>query len=74
MNHPLVDNLSQLSETELVEKLADIARKYWQTNNPDVQNQMTMIMDMIKEELRQKQAKQKQDLDNKDLDNLINVS
>ena len=75
--HPLIDDFQDLTDVELNEKIADLSQKYWKTPNPDVKNQMTMILDQLKEEQRirmQKNVQNSLDQDNKDLDNLINIS
>jgi ribosomal protein L29 len=75
--HPLIDDFSDLTDTELNEKISELSQKYWKTRNPSVQIQMTMILDQLKEEQRlriQKSQQQNQDSDENDLDNLINIS
>jgi len=75
--HPLIDDFKDLTDVELNEKIADLSQKYWKTPNPDVKNQMIMILDQLKEEQRirmQKNVQNSLDQDNKDLDNLINIS
>jgi 3-methyladenine DNA glycosylase AlkC len=75
--HPLIDDFQDLTDVELNEKIADLSQKYWKTPNPDVKNQMIMILDQLKEEQRirmQKNVQNSLDQDNKDLDNLINIS
>ena len=77
MEHPLIDDLKHLNDSDLNDRLADLSRKYWQTTNEHVRSQMTLILDQLKEEQRvrmQNSAQQSQDNDNKDLDNLINIS
>ena len=75
--HPLIDDFSDLTDTELNDKISELSQKYWKTRNPSVQIQMTMILDQLKEEQRlriQKSQQQNQDSDGNDLDNLINIS
>jgi|DEB0MinimDraft_10_1074344.scaffolds.fasta_scaffold12178_3 ribosomal protein L29 len=75
--HPLIDDFSDLTDTELNDKISELSQKYWKTRNPSVQIQMTMILDQLKEEQRlriQKSQQQNQDSDENDLDNLINIS
>ena len=79
MFNPLVDNFNQLNDSEVEDKLTELARKYWMTRNPEVQQQITVLMDMYKIELTTRRAIQQQkqkDQDNGEnsLDNLINVS
>lgn len=75
--HPLSPDLSKMKETELETKLQELSKRYFQTSNASVQYQITMLIDMYKQELSVRRAKQwqeqTQNLD-KDLDNLINVN
>lgn len=75
--HPLVGNLSSLKDGELENKINELTRKYFSTYNPQVQQQLVMVLDSYKEELanRQRLAYEKMmQTRNKDLDKLINVS
>jgi len=75
--HPLSPDLSLMKETELETKLQDLSRRYFQTANPGLQNQLILLIEGYKEELRARRAKQWQDqYQNRstDLDNLIKVS
>lgn len=77
MIHPLVEDFSQLKDLEIENKLQDLSKKYWQTSNPSVKQQISIFIDLYKTELSFRRAKlveqqyQKRD---KDLDNLIKVS
>jgi hypothetical protein len=75
--HPLVTDTATLSDNELEQKIIDLSRKYWQVNNPQVQAQISMIIEEYKLEqttrrVRQKQSEQENG--NSDLDSLIKVS
>jgi len=74
MVHPLAQ-LSHLTDTELQEKLDDLNKKYWMASNPDVRNQIVLMLDSLKLEQENRQIKQKKE-ENQDnnLDNLINIS
>jgi hypothetical protein len=78
MFNPLVDDFSKLSESELEQKIIELGRKYWQTRNPQVQMQISNILEMYKEEAHARRArsyvKQNEDNSNSGLDNLINIS
>ena len=79
MFNPLVDNFNQLNDSEVEDKLTELARKYWMKRNPEVQQQITVLMDMYRIELTTRRAIQQQkqkDQDNGEnsLDNLINIS
>lgn len=76
MFHPLIESLSHLKDTEIEEKIQSLSRKYFQTHNGELQQQITVCLDIYKRELSVRQSKkwtdefQKRD---KDLDNLINI-
>jgi len=77
MNHPLIEDFQDISDAELQERISDLSKKFWQTQNPSVKSQMVLILDQMKEEMRSRTAKNMQNQsndDNKDLDNLINIS
>jgi hypothetical protein len=75
--HPLSPDLSKMKEPELETKLQELSKRYFQTSNASIQYQITVLIDMYKQELGIRRAKQwqeqTQNLD-KDLDNLINVN
>lgn len=75
--HPLVDDLGNLKDTELESKMQDLGRKYWQARNPDVQYQISLLLEVYKSELQVRRQKayeaQFQNRD-KDLDKLIKVN
>jgi hypothetical protein len=78
MFNPLVDNFDDLSESEMETKISELSRKYFISRNPQVQQQIAVLMDMYKQELQSRRAKarlkeQEQNGEN-GLDNLINVS
>jgi hypothetical protein len=77
MIHPLSEDFSQLKDAEIEQRIQDLSKKYWQTQNANVQRQITMFLDMYKTEMqhrRQQQLNQLYQKRSKDLDNLINVS
>lgn len=79
MNHPFVGDLQDLSISEIESKIAELSRKYFMTHNPDMQMQLSMIIDIYKEEAKARRAKENQIVKNQDnddnsLDNLINIS
>lgn len=77
MFNPLVDSFSELTDTQLDTKIADLQKKYFMTHNNDVRQQIISILNMYKAEqaARIVRAKEK-DLarGNSDLDGLINVN
>lgn len=75
--HPLVHDLDKLKDAELEQKIFDLTKKYFITRNPDVQQQMSMVLDSLKEELsRRRQAALEKMMasSDKNLDKLINVN
>ncbi len=77
--NPFVDNLQDISTTELSEKISDLSRKYFMTNNPEVQNQIRTVLEMYRTEAVSRQAKETFDQNKSEngensLDNLINIS
>ena len=78
MFNPLVNDFSELSDTELENKIVELGRKYWQAQNPQLQEQIATILEMYKQEAvvrrsQEAQRQREQDGDN-GLDNLINIS
>jgi hypothetical protein len=75
--HPLAGNLSEIKDGDLENKIFDLSKKYFQTPNMDVRNQISMLLETYKEELskRRRESLEKM-MSNRDkkLDNLINVS
>ena len=75
MSHPLVDNLKDLSDNDLEERIASLHKKYWMTSNPQARDHMTLILDDLKYELNRRiRAEKSIQNDDKNLDNLINIS
>lgn len=77
MIHPFVNDISTLKDTELETKIQEISKKYWMTNNINVRDQMSSILEMYQEELRDRRIKliQKQyEGRDKDLDKLIKIN
>ena len=81
MINPLIDNLSEYTETQLEEKIIDLQRKYFQTRNLQLQSQIANILEIYKNEIQVRRAleaqRQREQLENdgeEGLDNLINIS
>lgn len=75
--HPLAEDFSQLKDAEIESKILDLSKKYWQTNNPNVQRQIGLFLELYNEELKSRRAKMwQQQYQNRDkgLDKLINVN
>lgn len=73
--HPLLESLKPLTDTQLENKLYTLNRMYFITDNPEVRQQMILIMDSIKLEMEERRTSKNSNngLDD-DLDKLINVS
>lgn len=73
--HPYQSGLDQLKDTEIENKIKELSKRYFQTRNPQLQQQITMLLDGYKDELQRRRLKQVDQLTktNKDLDKLINV-
>jgi hypothetical protein len=78
MFNPLVDDFSVLSDSEVEEKISELSRKYFQSRNLQVQEQISVILEMFKDEARSRRAKSmlknQQENGEEGLDNLIKVS
>lgn len=75
MFNPLVDSFEDLTDAQLQEKIQGLSRKYYQTRNPDLQNQIVVMLDMFKQEQQARiYKKQNSDQGDPDLDNLININ
>lgn len=78
MFNPLVDSFSDLTDSEIDDKISDLSRKYYISRNPDIQIQIATLLDMYKEEMLARRARQRLDFSDQNgengLDNLINVS
>lgn len=77
MIHPLAEDYSSLKDDEVETRIQDLSRKYFQTPNPAVKQQIAMFLDIYKAELSSRRAKslaQIHQTRNKDLDKLIKLS
>jgi hypothetical protein len=75
-NH-LVNNVSDLTDSEVEDKIIELGRKYWMTQNTDLRVQISTVLEMFKEELlvrRAKSMQRSQENGDNSLDNLINIS
>lgn len=77
MIHPLSEDFTQLKDTEVEMKLQELSKKYWQTQNPMVKQQIAVFVDIYKTELSMRRAKmveQQHQKRDKDLDKLIKIN
>lgn len=77
MFNPLADDFSTLSDDDLNKKISELSRRYSQTSNPSLQNQIVVMLDMFRQEYSDRLAKKSQEFKDNDndsgLDNLINI-
>lgn len=74
--HPLLKNLSELTNTQIEEKINKLQQAYFSTTNFQVQDQIVDLLDSYKFELQNRQLieqEKSQDGENP-LDELINVT
>jgi hypothetical protein len=75
--HPLVDNLENIKDGEIENKINDLTRKYFMTRNPGVQAQIASLLNTYKEEINKRRSVEYEKMMNnrdKGLDKLINIS
>ena len=75
--HPLATNLSEFKDAELDSKIQSLTKMYFMTHNPEVQNQIGMLLEDYRMELSSRRARAwnaEYQNRNKDLDNLIKVN
>jgi len=79
MFHPLQEDLSKFTDSEIEQKLQDITRKYFaarQMGSRDLLTQLSTFVTIYRDELRKRQAKlmsSTNNVTNEDLGQLINV-
>lgn len=80
MFHPLLENLSELTDQELNERSQDISRKlsgaYRSGANPALLQQMQLVNQQLQDELKHRQRKELEKLMNnnsKDFKNIIDI-
>lgn len=77
MIHPLSEDYSKLKDAEVENRIQDLSKKYFQTQNSAVKHQIAIFIDIYKAELSVRRAKAMEQLHqkrDKDLDSLIKVS
>jgi hypothetical protein len=76
MFHPLTENLGEYSIAQLEAKLSELRKKYFQSRNPELRQQIGVFVDVYNQELKQRLAAEQLKMakeTGKDLDNLINI-
>ena len=80
MLHPFQEDASEMTVAQLYDKVADLTKKYFQANNPQVKEQISTFIEYYKQEALIKEAKEKLEREKNqqngylDLDKLINIS
>lgn len=76
--NPHLTDLDQYTDSQLEDRVVDLQRKYFQSQNLQVKDQIIVVLEMHKEELRNRQLlaahKQREQNGDSGLDDLINVS
>jgi hypothetical protein len=73
--YPLLD-IENLKDEELEQRISELSKKYFQSQNPQVKMQIASVLDMMKLEYQSRLAKKYREMNensDKDLDNLINI-
>jgi ribosomal protein L29 len=73
--YPLLD-IENLKDEELEQRISELSKKYFQSQNPQVKMQIASVLDMMKLEYQPRLAKKYREMNensDKDLDNLINI-
>lgn len=79
MFHPLLEDLTQLKDADLENRMSDLNKKYnmaLRSGNGALAQQVAMILEALRDEGTRRQAEATKKLlqkQNKDLDDLINV-
>ena len=76
MLHPFSEDTSNLSINQLYEKINDLTKKCFLSNNTEVKQQIQTFIDYYKQEIRVKEAAEKKKAEENgeiDLDKLINI-
>lgn len=75
--HPLAGTFENLKDSEIEEKITDLTKKYFMTSNPEVQMQISSLLENYKEEIgkrRQLQLQRLMQKSEKSIDNLVKVN
>ena len=80
MFHPFQEDTSEMTVTQIYDKVAELTKKYFQSNNPQIKEQIGTFIEYYKQEALVKEAKEKLEQEKNqqngdlDLDKLINIS
>ena len=79
-HHPFFPDTTDMTVSQLYDKVAELTSKYFQSQNPQVREQISTFIEYYKTEAITKEAKLRLEQDQSqqngylDLDNLINIS
>ena len=76
MHHPFSEDTKDLSISQMHDKVQDLTKKYFQTNNTEIKAQIQTFIEYYKQEIigkEQEEKKQQQQIGDIDLDKLINI-
>lgn len=74
--HPLVDDLSEIRDDDLSDRISDLTKKYFMIPNPDVKFQIQSILEMYQDEYNRRRQRELEDAVTrlgKSVDDLIKV-
>lgn len=74
MFNPLADNFENLTDDELQAKIRNLTQKYFQTRNPELQKQISVMLDMFTQEQTARLYRKQNPDNDSDIDNLININ
>jgi|TARA_B100001063_G_C16564528_1_gene452713 dissimilatory sulfite reductase (desulfoviridin) alpha/beta subunit len=80
MFHPFQEDTSEMTVAQIYDKVAELTKKYFQSNNPQIKEQIGTFIEYYKQEALVKEAKEKLEQEKNqqngdlDLDKLINIS
>lgn len=75
--HPLINNLSEMKDAEIESKITELGKKYFMTQNFELRNQISMILETYKIEMAERRKNEWQKMQEnreKGLDKLININ
>jgi len=75
--HPLAGTFENLKDSEVEEKITDLTKKYFMTNNPEMKKQIASLLEDYKQEIgkrRQLQLNKILSKNEKSIDKLVKVS
>jgi hypothetical protein len=72
MFNPLLPDLTQLKQEDLLKKINELSTKYSRTINPSLKQQLLVVLEQHRQEYRDRMTKQ-MEKDSKVLDQIINI-